>query len=87
MAAYFFHLNLLYYQLFGLGFSLNAWWGGRCDWLGYGWLVQWLILATFVLAWATDKIYRRANARIDALTAINRAAVSQVPAPSGRGTG
>ncbi len=67
MAAYFFHEALLYYQVLGLGFSFNAWWGKSCDWPKYWALTALLIGCTWGLVLLTDKVYRR----IDAKRAVN----------------
>ncbi len=58
LAGYFFHQMLLYKQIGG--FSFDAVWGKRCDWTQYALLTALLIACTFVLTWATDRIYRRA---------------------------
>jgi uncharacterized membrane protein len=58
LAGYFFHQALLYKQI--AGFSFDATWGKRCDWTGYALLTALLIACTFVLTWATDRVYRRA---------------------------
>ena len=59
LAAYFFHLMLLYFRIFG--FSFEALWGARCSWPQYWMLVALLIALTFVLSWATDRVYARAR--------------------------
>ena len=58
LAGYFFHQALLYKQI--AGFSFDATWGKSCDWTGYALLTALLIACTFVLTWATDRVYRRA---------------------------
>ncbi|MFL5312807.1 MAG: heparan-alpha-glucosaminide N-acetyltransferase domain-containing protein [Myxococcales bacterium] len=58
LAGYFFHQALLYKQI--AGFSFDALWGKRCDWTQYALLTALLIACTFVLTWATDRVYRRA---------------------------
>jgi uncharacterized membrane protein len=58
LAGYFFHQMLLYKQIGG--FSFDALWGKRCDWAQYTLLTALLIACTFVLTWATDRVYRRA---------------------------
>lgn len=57
LAAYFFHLMLLYYRIFG--FSFEALWGTRCSWPRYCLLLALLIAATFVLTLANDWGYAR----------------------------
>ncbi len=66
MAAYFFHEALLYYQLFGLGFSFNAWWGGKCDWPKYWLLTAALIATTYGLVLLLEPIYRWADKHVSA---------------------
>ncbi|MGQ0506945.1 MAG: heparan-alpha-glucosaminide N-acetyltransferase domain-containing protein [Myxococcaceae bacterium] len=59
LAAYFFHQELLFYRLFGWGFSFNAWWKSSCGFPKYFALTAVIIAATFVLCVMTDKIYTR----------------------------
>ncbi len=59
LAAYFFHLMLLFYRLFGWGFSFSAWWGGDCGFPKYFGLTALLILGTFVLCVLNDRLYAR----------------------------
>ncbi len=63
LAAYFFHLMLLFYRLFGV-FSFNAWWGNSCGFPKYFLLTGVLIGLTFVLCVATDKLYVRLEKRL-----------------------
>lgn len=57
LAAYFWHLNLLYYRY--AGFSFEAVWGARSSWPRYWTLLALLIAATFALTWLTDRLYQR----------------------------
>jgi uncharacterized membrane protein len=57
LAAYFWHLNLLYYRWFG--FSFEALWGTRSSWARYCVLLALLIAGTFALTWLTDALYQR----------------------------
>lgn len=57
LAAYFWHLNLLYYRYFG--FSFEAIWGQRSSWARYALLLALLIAGTFALTWLTDFVYQR----------------------------
>ncbi len=57
LAAYFFHLMLLYYRIFG--FSFEALWGARCSWPLYCLLLALLIAGTYVLTRANAWVYAR----------------------------
>jgi len=57
LAAYFFHLMLLYFRIFG--FSFEARWGKQSSWPQYWALVALLIAATLVLSSVTDFVYQR----------------------------
>jgi uncharacterized membrane protein len=67
LAGYFFHQMLLYKQIGG--FSFDVLWGKRCDWTQYTLLTILLIACTFVLTWATDRVYRRAWASYGSVVA------------------
>jgi uncharacterized membrane protein len=86
LAAYFFHETLLYYWTFG--FSFHRVWGERCSWTKYAALTALLIGCAFVLAWATDKVYRYLGRRYDALVGAFKSppVASEAPpvAPVGR---
>jgi uncharacterized membrane protein len=77
LAAYFFHLMLLFYRLFGV-FSFNAFWGNACDFPRYFLLTGVIILLTFVLCVITDKLYARADKWLAA-----RSFTGARPPPSG----
>jgi len=57
LAAYFWHLNLLYYRY--AGFSFEALWGQRSSWPRYWMLLALLIAGTFALTSVTDFVYQR----------------------------
>ena len=57
LAAYFWHLNLLYYRYFG--FSFESKWGGRSSWARYAAVLALLIACTYALTWLTDFVYQR----------------------------
>ncbi|HZJ54246.1 MAG TPA: heparan-alpha-glucosaminide N-acetyltransferase domain-containing protein [Myxococcaceae bacterium] len=61
LAAYFWHEMLIYYEVRGVSVVRLA--GGRSGWAGFaGWVVV-LVAATALLAWLTDKLYRRIDRR------------------------
>ena len=62
LAGYFFHESLLYFRIRGVSF--HALWGDKCSWGEYAALTALLIAMTFVLAWATDKVYRLVDQRL-----------------------
>ncbi len=61
LAAYFFHEMLIYYEVRSVSLVRIA--GGRCGWAGFAGLVVVLVAATALLAWVTDRIYRRLDRR------------------------
>jgi uncharacterized membrane protein len=61
LAAYFWHEMLIYYEIRGVSLVRLA--GGRCGWAGFAGLVVLLVAATALLAWLTDRIYRRIDRR------------------------
>jgi uncharacterized membrane protein len=61
LAAYFWHEMLIYYEIRGVSLVRLA--GGRCGWAGFAGLVVLLVAATAVLAWLTDRVYRRLDRR------------------------
>lgn len=61
LAAYFFHEMLLYYEFRGVSLVRLA--GGRCGWAGFAGLTVLVVAATAVLAWGTDRLYRRLDRR------------------------
>ncbi len=64
LAGYFYHESLLYYRIGGVSF--HALWGDHSTWARYCALTALLIAMTLVLAWATDKVYRRVDRRLTA---------------------
>ena len=56
LAAYFWHLNLLYFRY--AGFSFEAAWGQRSSWARYWLLLALLIAGTCALTWLTDLAYQ-----------------------------
>lgn len=72
MASYFWHEMLLFFRmplayLIPWGFSITGTWGNKCGWAGYWALVLVLWSATFGLAWLTDRIYKRLDAKLPSL--------------------
>jgi hypothetical protein len=61
----FFRMPLAY--LIPWGFSTMGQWGGKTGWPGYWALVLALWSATWGLAWLTDRIYKRVDAKLPSL--------------------
>jgi uncharacterized membrane protein len=62
LAGYFFHEMLLFFRVFG--FSFEARWGKSADWPQYWALVMLLVVCTFALTLAVDRVYRVVERRL-----------------------
>ncbi|MFP2904163.1 hypothetical protein ACLESD_03630 [Pyxidicoccus sp. 3LFB2] len=84
LSAYFFHEMLLFYRVGGV-FSFQRFWGDRSGWLGFWLLLAALIVLTFLLCIATDRVERVVRPALGRLVArVRRGSTPHSGAPTAR---